>query len=358
MAGQKARKRAEPNYFLDDPRPLYNKSVTPAQYHTNDVYSSSKAIVFDLGSSTLRAGFSRCPEPLMQLPPYVARLKDPETGIRTFLIGTDALTSSARSTAKPAYKSGLPNNPALMERLLDGTLAGLGLADEPQVNHSFVLTEAPMQPNSARALMMELIFEAYEAPSICFGVDALFSYFWNCNRRGGLSFANRSGCVVSCGYNTTHVLPIVEGRLDAQGVKRINVGGSDMTDQFTRRLQLLNQEHAGVLTTNRCEMLKERVCYVSEDYDNELLKIQTDVDYYNKITKTVKVPTGEGAEKPPLSAEEKEKLKQARSENGRRLSELMKEKRRARKEKGSGKTVLRDYEQFLPTEADRSNARA
>lgn len=257
-------------------------------------------------------------------------MRDPETGIRTFLVGHEALISSARSTARPAYESGVPNNPALMERLLDGSLASLGLADEVSIPHRFVLTEAPCQPNSARALIMELMFEAYEAPGLCFGVDALFSYYYNRPAQGRASYAREDALVLSCGYNSTHVLPVLQGRLVPSAVKRVNVGGYEMTNQLTRRLQLLNNEHAGVLTHSRVELLKEKICYVSEEYDAELRRIRKDVEFYNAVTKTVKVPTGDGAEKPQLSPEEQARLKQARIDNGRRLSEMMKEKRRAK----------------------------
>ena len=288
----------------------------------------------DLGSSTLRAGYSNSSIPSLQLPPYVARMRDPETGIRTFLTGNDALVSSARSTARPAYEAGVPNNPALMERLLDGSLAGLGLANEEHIPQRFVLTEAPCQPNSARALVMEILFEAYEARSVCFGIDALFSYFYN--RHQGMSYARKDAVILSCGYNNTHILPLVNGRLAPTRVKRINIGGMHMTNQFTRRLQLLHSDHSTVLTNSRMQYLKERMCYVSQNYVQELSKMQSDVDYYNEVTKTVKIPTGEGAEKPTLSPEEQERLRQTRVEQGKRLSEMMREKRRAKKDRESG----------------------
>lgn len=334
MVEKKDAERMPPDFFLADPPPPQGTPLTPLQYRADVKYNKSQAIVLDMGTSALRAGYSACASPTMQIPPYVARMRDPDTGLRTFLIGHEALISSARSTARPAYDSAIPNNPALMERLLDGTLATLGLSDEEKINHRFVLTEAPCQPNSARALMMELLFEAYEAPGICFGVDALFSYFYNRSRTGAtpketMRFAKDDAVVVSCGYNATHVLPILSGRITPSLVKRVNVGGISMTDQLTKRLQLLHPEHSPVLTTARVELLKEKVCYVSEEYNVELNRIRKDPDYFNAVTKTVMVPTGEGADKPAMTPEEQARLKQARSENGRRLSEMMKRRAKA-----------------------------
>lgn len=343
MAGAKLEDRPPPDFVLEDPPQISGTPITSSQYQASSTLRDSNAIVIDLGSSSLRAGFSSMSEPALQLPPMVARMRDADTGIRTFLIGNEALVSSARSTARPAYEAGIPNNPALMERLLDGTLVNLGLAEEETINHKFVLTEAPCQPNSARALFMEILFEAYLTPGVCFGIDALFSYFYNRHAKSGndksIQYASEDALVVSCGFNSTHILPVVNRRLEPRNVKRLNVGGMHMTDQLTRRLQLLNSDHAGVLTPARVEVLKEKLCYVSSDYRNDLNRLKVETDFYNQVSKSVKVPTGDGAEKPPLSAEDQEKLRQARIENGRRLSEMMREKRKTRlagKDKESG----------------------
>lgn len=339
--------RPPPDYLLEDAPRLPAQSISPHRYNATAEYRSANAIVMDLGSSALRAGFSTMPDPSVEFPPMVARLRDQETGLRTFFVGHDALISSARSTARPAYESGIPNNPALLERLLDGALVHLGLAEQDTISHRFVFTEAPCQPNSARALIMELVFEAYLSPSVCFGIDALFSYMFNRRRKsnsGELSYACNEALVLSCGYQSTHVLPISDGSLVPSAVKRINIGGWHMTDQLTRRLQLLHPDHAPLFTTSRVELLKERVCYVSSDYDNELNRLKADTEFYNSVSKSVKIPSTEAADKPPLSPGEQERLRQARVENGRRLSELMREKRRSRASTGSGAGGSKDRE--------------
>lgn len=330
---QQQNERPKPDFVLQDQQQHPVTSITTQEYRSTPSMRNAKAIVVDLGSSAFRAGYSTMSSPCMQLPPMVARMRDADTGIRTFLIGQDALVSSARSTARPAYEGGIPNNPALMERLLDGALVNLGLSDEDAIQHRFVLTEAPCQPNAARALLMEILFEAYMTPGVSFGIDALFSYLYNRHRsNGGLRYRRENALILSCGYNSTHVLPLRHGKLDANGIKRINVGGSHMTDQLTRRLQLLNSEHASALSIPRMERLKEKMCYVSDDYDSELTKLKQEVEYYNELTKSIRIPLPEAAEKSALSAEEQERQRQARIENGKRLSEMMREKRKAKAE--------------------------
>jgi len=49
------------------------------------------------------------------------------------------------------------------------------------------------------------MFECYNVPSICYGIDSLFSYYQNND-----SFDN--GIVISSGNHSTHVIPVVDNR--------------------------------------------------------------------------------------------------------------------------------------------------
>lgn len=86
--------------------------------------------------------------------------------------------------------------------------------------------------------MSELLFECYSAPSVAYGVDALFSYLynsalspakngmciivhcvWSCNANAAVGGA-KNGLVISSSYQATHILPVVDGRLDSRHCKR------------------------------------------------------------------------------------------------------------------------------------------
>lgn len=66
--------------------------------------------------------------------------------------------------------------------------------------------------------MSELLFEAYDVPSVAYGIDALFGAHHSSLRQVGRPL--HDGVVVSCGHGTTHILPVVAGRLDATHSKR------------------------------------------------------------------------------------------------------------------------------------------
>ena len=56
--------------------------------------------------------------------------------------------------------------------------------------------------------------------------------------------------MVSLGFHTVHVIPVVEGAVSAEGVRRINVGGFQMIAHLQRALQLKYTAHAGNITVS------------------------------------------------------------------------------------------------------------
>lgn len=99
---------------------------------------------------------------------------------------------------------------------------------------------------STLAVMAELLFECYNVPSIAYGVDCLFSYQHNNSPPDGL--------IISIGYHTTHIIPIIDGRADTANSRRINVGGYHITSYMHRLLQLKYPVHVNAITLSRAEV--------------------------------------------------------------------------------------------------------
>lgn len=94
--------------------------------------------------------------------------------------------------------------------------------------------------------MAELLFECYNIPSLSYGVDCLFSYHHN--------NCSSDGLIVSIGYHTTHIIPILDGKIDAINSRRINVGGYHLTSYMHRLLQLKYPVHVNAITPSRAEV--------------------------------------------------------------------------------------------------------
>jgi actin-related protein len=101
------------------------------------------------------------------------------------------------------------------------------------------MTEAVCAPNRSRALVSELLFEQYNVPSVCYGIDSLFSLHYHqqtnaaaaANSTGGDDLtsvfdsngsgvdtsANASALVIDSSHLFTHVLPVLRGRVHLGG---------------------------------------------------------------------------------------------------------------------------------------------
>jgi actin-related protein 5 len=65
------------------------------------------------------------------------------------------------------------------------------------------MTEALCNPAHSRMLMNELLFETYQVPSVCYGLDMLFSAYQN---------DIRDGLIVSSGKVSTNLVPVLDGK--------------------------------------------------------------------------------------------------------------------------------------------------
>lgn len=132
-------------------------------------------------------------------------------------------------------------------------------------------------------VMSELLFECYNVPSICYGVDSLFAYH----------YSQPEPCcdalIVSFGYHTIHVIPLLNGQTVFANTRRLNIGGYHVTSFLYRILQLKYPAHSAAITLSRAEELLHAICLVALDYREELQR-WTDADYYEKHTKRIQLP--------------------------------------------------------------------
>ena len=71
-----------------------------------------------------------------------------------------------------------------------------------------------------------LMFECYGVPALDFGIDALFAYdYWRQSVEGSMrATAAETALIVRIGFDTSHVLPLIDGRLDLTHTLRLDVG--------------------------------------------------------------------------------------------------------------------------------------
>ena len=91
----------------------------------------------------------------------------------------------------------------------------------------------PLEPKAAMEHAVEIAFEKLQVPSCYLLVDAVAALY---------STGRTSGSVVLSGDAFTHFVPVYEGYMEPDGVKRAGVAGAHLT-ALCHRL-LIGSEHA------------------------------------------------------------------------------------------------------------------
>uniref|UniRef100_A0A8C9RW95 Actin-related protein 5 n=1 Tax=Scleropages formosus TaxID=113540 RepID=A0A8C9RW95_SCLFO len=277
-------------------------------------------IVIDNGSFQTRAGWASgaagdVRAPLLQFKSVAARSRGAARGDTQ--IGNDiANVEPLRWLLKSQFDRNVVVNFDIQELMFDYVFMHLGIGTEGRVEHPVVLTEAPCNPLHCRQMMSELLFECYGVPHVSYGVDALFSFYYNNTRRGLPSPS--TGLVVSSGYHCSHIVPVINGRIDAANCKRVNIGGSHAASYLQRLLQLKYPGHAAAVTLSRMEELLHEHSYVAVDYQQELEKWRS-VEFYEQEVHRMQLPFSAKVLAGPLSAEERQ---ERRAQQLRRLQEM------------------------------------
>ncbi|KAH3901357.1 related to actin and related proteins [Saccharomycodes ludwigii] len=121
--------------------------------------------------------------------------------------------------------------------------------------HPLLITEVPMNQRKNRAIMCEILFENIEVPAVYVAIPGILSLY---------SSGRTTGCILDSGEGCSYAVSVYDGYHIPTSIKRIDVGGSHITDS----LQLLLRKYNGISLFSSserelCRMIKETACYVS-----------------------------------------------------------------------------------------------
>ncbi|KAL5012354.1 hypothetical protein ScPMuIL_010905 [Solemya velum] len=240
-------------------------------------------IVIDNGCYQCRAGLASAQSPQLIFKNITAKQRARKES--DLLVGNDISNIEAvRLITRTQFDRNIVTQYDVQECVLDYIFGHLGCDTEGFVDHPVVMTEPVCNPNYCRQQMSELLFECYHVPRVAYGIDALFSFYAN-----NPNPETANGFVVSCGYQMIHLLPVLNGRLDAQNVRRINLGGAQLDSFMQRLLQLKYPGHFTAMTLSRAEELVHNHSHLAVDYPEELGK-WIDHDYYDENVHKIQLP--------------------------------------------------------------------
>jgi len=230
------------------------------------------SIIIDNGSGMVKAGFSGDDAPRSVFPSIIGRPRHQGVmigmGQKECYLGDEA--QKKRGVLKLSYpiEHGIITNWDHMEMIWHHTFYNeLRVAPE---DHPVLLTEAPMNPKVNREKMLEIMFETFNVPSWYLQIQAVLSLY---------ASGRTTGIVFDSGDGVSHVVPIYEGYSLPHAIMRIDLAGRDITEYLKK---ILTEAGIQMTTTAESEIvrtMKEKLCYVSMNYDEEVAGTVEETDY-------------------------------------------------------------------------------
>lgn len=261
--------------------PYLEPEVYQSQYATESV-----PIVIDNGSCSLRAGYSRMEKPYLNIDSVISRYRDRKTNRTITLAGSESYVDAAsRSNLRPIHEEGVVCNYDSMEGMLDYIFLKLGVSDET-VHHPILMSETLCNPVYTRGLMSELLFETYQVPSVCYGIDSLFSYH---DTHYDLPPEQQTSLIISSSHSSTTVIPIVSGIPHVAQSRRLNWGGLQESEFLLRLMQLKYSTFPSRMTSFQAFDLVQDHCLFSTSFSEDIKKLQ-DPDSLAEINRVIQFP--------------------------------------------------------------------
>ncbi|CAM9761669.1 unnamed protein product [Pylaiella littoralis] len=140
------------------------------------------------------------------------------------------------------------------------------------MEHPVLMADSTATDSAAREKATEVLLETLSTPAVHMALQPVLALY---------ACGPTSGLVVDIGESGTQVAPIFEGFMLEKGIRRVGLGGKDITRQLgalaNAKVALMGGddiEPEDPCDALKLEALKAKVCFVSEDVDKDNAKME------------------------------------------------------------------------------------
>ncbi|KAL7982941.1 hypothetical protein Chor_013547, partial [Crotalus horridus] len=224
-------------------RPL--PSARPLLTRVADAFLADEvgALVFDIGSFSVRAGYAGEDCPKADFPTTVGLLSHDESAMeldgdkeskagKVYYIDTNSLHVPRENTEIVSpLKNGMIEDWGCFQAILDHTY-NKHIKSEPNL-HPVLMSEAPWNTRAKREKLTELMFEHYSIPAFFLCKTAVLTAFAN---------GRSTGLVLDSGATHTTAIPVHDGYILQQGIVKSPLAGDFISMQCRELFQEMNIE--------------------------------------------------------------------------------------------------------------------
>lgn len=227
-------------------------------------FGSAPPLVIDSGSSLIKAGYSDDDKPISVFPSIVGHLRSEQQMSKgsQCKVGNDAIARKSMMCLRYPIECGLVKSWEDMSAIWSHTFHN-ELKVEPE-DHAVMLTDCVENPRSDREKMPQIMFEKFDVPAMCVRNTAQLSM---------VSEARATGIVIESGYDVTRVVPICNYEVISHAIKRMDVGGRDLTEHLRTLLKKRGYAFPSSAETAILRGIKEKLASVAEDFEQDLSAI-------------------------------------------------------------------------------------
>ena len=218
------------------------------------------SIVSDNGSGYCKLGYGGDSFPRFVIPSIIGRpmlrasQKVGDQELKEIMIGDEAAPLRNYLEIKYPLKEGKIGDWDDMEILWEYCFENkLGLGKDKS-DKRVLLTEPALNPMKNREKMGEYMFEKFNFGGVMFEYQALLTL---------MAEGNRTGAVLDSGDGVSHIIPVYEGLIQSENIRKMNIAGRHVTEYLIKLMMHRGYAFNGSADYEQCREIKEDLCYAT-----------------------------------------------------------------------------------------------